>query len=104
MTKPEQLTRVTKQVMVDSKGILFGERYWVSHETITGCIAKLIPTHHKQYWQWASSMPVSEDEIYALFKQATGYTVEEYKRMLQEVDAELDRKYRRSNLPSSFKD
>ena len=40
------------RVMVSMQGVHFGKNYWVSHETITGCEAKLIPQEHPQYWEW----------------------------------------------------
>ena len=40
------------KISVDLQGVHFGKNYWVSHETITGCEAKLIPIKHPAYWEW----------------------------------------------------
>ena len=54
---PESAPRVeTHPVSVDIQGVLFGKYYWVSHETITGCVANLIPQKHPQYWEWVLSV------------------------------------------------
>lgn len=39
-------------VTVHKDGVQFGKWCWVSHEKITGCEAVLIPTKHKQYYEW----------------------------------------------------
>ena len=39
-------------VTVHKDGVQFGKWCWVSHESITGCEASLIPTKRKQYYEW----------------------------------------------------
>ena len=39
-------------VTVHKDGVQFGKWCWFSHESITGCEAALIPTKHKQYYEW----------------------------------------------------
>lgn len=50
--KPEPLAALEPIVTVDKEGVSFGKWCWVSHEKITGCEAHLIPTKHKQYYEW----------------------------------------------------
>jgi len=40
------------KVTCQKDGVMFGKYCWFSHETITGCEAALIPTKHKQYYEW----------------------------------------------------
>lgn len=37
---------------VDTQGVHFGPNYWVSHETITGCVASEIERTRPEYWAW----------------------------------------------------
>ena len=39
-------------VTVHKDGVQFGKWCWFSHESITGCVAELIPTKRKQYYEW----------------------------------------------------
>jgi hypothetical protein len=57
-TIPEGMVLVPRElaITVDSEGVTFGPFYWVSHESITGCEAELIPTKHKQYFNWFTGM------------------------------------------------
>ena len=52
-------------VTVDAQGVYFGKHYWVSHETITVCVANLIPSKHPQYWEWVCKAPFYECEASA---------------------------------------
>lgn len=52
LTEYAQRSQPNANVICQKDGVRFGQYCWVSHEAITGCEAALIPTKHKQYYEW----------------------------------------------------
>jgi hypothetical protein len=63
MRKDAEPVAIRFPVTVDSQGVLFGKNYWVSHESITGCVAELIPKRHSQYWEWVLSAKINASAL-----------------------------------------